>query len=141
MVLLQRKPTGPVLLLEDDPNNIYVEETAFLYHDPPSTNQGYEETRKTLIPLPPPPLPPQIPMEKLSAKWILEEESRVLLADFSHLRDIPDSDKDFLMMMMQRDVSRPSRARGTRAGAPQSSRAARGEYNSLDVAAHSTCGH
>ena len=103
-----KKPSydGPLLLLEKDPDadGPYVEETAFLYHDPPMVKQEYEEhvPAADLRPLPKPLPPPEIP-EALSKHWTYDPQSRVLLGNFSNGRQVSDQDKEYIRAMMQRD--------------------------------------
>ena len=71
--------------LPRDPNAFYVEEEAYLYHDPPMDV-------KDLPALPPPPGLPKIPNTG-HCKWTWDEEQRVLLGDFSKSSKIDSEDR------------------------------------------------
>jgi hypothetical protein len=105
-----------MLLLENDPNHeFYIEERAFLYHDPKETSDEApnEEPVTTssstdLKPLPPPRAPPSeadFPKDSLVV-WKYIEDQRVLLADFTKVVDetnLAHADVDFLAFMFERD--------------------------------------
>ncbi|GKY91915.1 hypothetical protein MPSEU_000163100 [Mayamaea pseudoterrestris] len=75
--------------------SLYVEETAFLYHDPPNDI--------SLPPMTPPPPRPVIPPSLSSHWWYEDDNPRVLRANFKGLRPIPREDEDFLKLVMQCD--------------------------------------
>ncbi len=78
----------------------YVEETAWELHNPKVEDIPVD---KLLALLPPPPMP-KLP-QTCYCTWTFDEESRVLLADFSQLHGntILYEDEKFLLMMMERD--------------------------------------
>lgn len=55
-----------------------------------------------LAPIGPPPSPPQIP-DGLKGKWTYSEETRLFLADFRDITQVPDQDVKFLLELMARD--------------------------------------
>lgn len=99
-------PTGGAhsdpIPLEEDPNNHYVEETAFLYHDPLPVTNAFEQGTETLNPLPPPPGRPSIPKD-LVGGWTYDDESRVLRGVYTDIQHIPSQDRQFLLEIMERD--------------------------------------
>ena len=111
---------------EDPHKDFYVEETAHRYHNPPFPNMvsppptdadfngGEVEVvavhPKDLRPIPPPPPLPELPTSG-TCQWSFDEESRVLLADFSEV-DVDESsgqlrmdevDELFFLQMLERN--------------------------------------
>jgi hypothetical protein len=107
---VQDGSTGlPLLPRQKDPNQLftYVEELAFLYHDPPAlgTDEALvEESATTLTPLPRASPPPVLPSSS-GVKWSWNEEQRIVKADFTGVaeQDVQLVDKLFYGKMMQRD--------------------------------------
>jgi hypothetical protein len=101
---------GPMLLLEKDPNGRFIEELAFLFHDP--KEKSHEAPNEEVVnstdlePLPPPPpSPTEFPKDSLVV-WQYIEDQRVLLADFTNVVDetnLPHADMDFLASSLERD--------------------------------------
>lgn len=102
-------------LLNVDPSSIYIEEEAFLHHNPslPSpTRHGVKP--EDLQPIPPPPTPPfkALP-ETGKCKWTWDHQQRILLADFSlsfspskaSLLMDPSDEQFFLQMMERNDIT------------------------------------
>jgi hypothetical protein len=58
--------------------------------------------RRSLAPLKRPPPPPQ-PPEGLKCKWTYTDETRMFLADFRDLAQVPEQDMKFLLKLMARD--------------------------------------
>jgi hypothetical protein len=79
-----------------DPAPLYIEERAYLYHDPPMPDTG--------ICLPPlPDTPPVVIPTKTDCKWNFCEESRVLLVNFNGVDEVSPADKRAFAEMLQRD--------------------------------------
>lgn len=92
-----------------DPNtDVYQEETAFLFHNPPTEpdNIPCEESVEEVGSIPP---PPPLPTEKdfptnSNATWSIDPHSRVLLGNFTQVHGrVSKEDLDFLGRMMERD--------------------------------------
>jgi hypothetical protein len=81
-----------------DPNEYYVEEDAWKYHNPPL---GGAVLAKDLKPLPEAPPLPEFPDTGL-CKWSFDPNSRVVRAKF-HGSTITLEDEKFLLHMMERD--------------------------------------
>jgi hypothetical protein len=93
---------------KQDPNKCYVEEEAYLYHDPPfPTDTSDGVLARDLRPIPPPSPMPTLP-DSGSCRWTFDENSRVLVADF--IRNSPTEpllmdpiDSKFFFEMLERD--------------------------------------
>jgi hypothetical protein len=98
-----------------DPNQYYIEESAYIYHNPPlpTRKEGRAEEKagvpfKELRPIPPPPTNfPPLP-DTGYCKWSWDEPSRVLLAAFSEseaptLSTMDIVDEKFFLEMLERD--------------------------------------
>jgi hypothetical protein len=96
----------PVVLHEKDPAPVYIEERAYLFHDPPMPDTGIRrrEEAVTADNLPPlPDAPPVVIPTKTDCKWTFCEESRVLLVNFNGVDKVSPVDKRAFAEMLQRD--------------------------------------
>jgi hypothetical protein len=96
----------PVVLHEKDPAAVYIEERAYLFHDPPMPDTGIRrrEEAVTADNLPPlPDAPPVVIPTKTDCKWTFCEESRVLLVNFNGVDKVSPADKRAFAEMLQRD--------------------------------------
>jgi hypothetical protein len=84
---------------DKDPNQFYVEEDAWKYHNPPL---GGAVSPQNLPALPEAPPLPTFPNTG-ECKWTFDPDTRVLLADFRHRTEIIVEDEHFLLLMMERD--------------------------------------
>jgi hypothetical protein len=90
---------------KEDPNDVYIEEEAHLYHNPPVPSKhiaGVTAKDLRAIP-PPPPVPTSILPDTKRCTWSWDEKTRVLLADFSVSKILDATDEKFLLLMMERD--------------------------------------
>lgn len=98
---------SPYVYLED-PNKYYVEEEAYIYHDPPfPTNTSDGVLAKDLRPIPPPPPIPNLP-DSGFCQWTFDENSRVMTAEFKRRSpteplSIDPVDSKFFFEMLERD--------------------------------------
>jgi hypothetical protein len=102
---VQPDPT-PVVPHEKDPAPVYIEERAYLFHDPPMPDTGIRlrEQAVTAGNLPPlPDAPPVVIPTKTDCKWTFCEESRVLLVNFNGVDKVSPTDKRAFAEMLQRD--------------------------------------
>jgi len=88
-----------------DPNSVYVEEEAEVYHNPPlPSNVGDGVPTNQLRGIPPPPDVPRSILPKSGhCRWTFEEATRVLNADFSVSQKLDVADEIFFYRMMERD--------------------------------------
>jgi hypothetical protein len=103
-----------------DPNEYYVEEQAWKYHNPPlppSKKDGTADqepegaqfmyvSAEELRPLPPPPPLPQPFPQTGHCQWSFDEDTRVVLADFRSSRGdvvLTLEDEQFLLTLYERD--------------------------------------
>ena len=98
-------PSSPTFNYRKDPNQVYVEEEAGLYHDPPVPTKDKGGVPWGLLrPIPPPPpVPGSIFPKTGRCDWSWDEKTRVLSADFSMSRILETEDEKFLFRMMERD--------------------------------------
>jgi hypothetical protein len=98
--------------LVEDPNEVYIEEEAHLYHNPPIPSfmtNGVEP--RDLKPIPPPPSPFTELPNTGKCDWTFDEKQRLLLADFSassngnNFRMHPTDESFFLEMMERNDIT------------------------------------
>lgn len=82
-----------------DPNQFYIEEDAWKYHNPPL---GGAVSSHNLPALPEAPPLPTFPNTG-ECKWTFDVDTRVLLADFRDRAEITVKDEHFLLLMMERD--------------------------------------
>jgi len=96
---------SPSYTYTKDPNQYYIEESAYRYHNPPLPTEGIKGgvSRQDLPPIPPPP-PFSAAMLPTTGhcEWSWDRESRVLLGKFSQF-SMHLIDHDFLFKMMERD--------------------------------------
>jgi hypothetical protein len=97
---------SPVVPHEKDPAREYVEERAYLYHDPPMPGKGIRH-REQAVPAESLPALPEAPPVEIPAntqcKWTFCEESRVLLVNFNGIDTVLPADKRAFAEMLQRD--------------------------------------
>jgi len=107
---LRREEDGPKYPLEKDPNVHYIDEVAFLFHDPPdpSDPSAYKNSHEEAVPkeslpkLPPPPPPPDCPAcDQTDATWSWDESTRVMLANFTKVDSVSEQDKCHLLRLME----------------------------------------
>jgi hypothetical protein len=84
---------------DKDPNQFYVEEDAWKYHNPPLGGAVLPQNLPALPDAPPLPTFPNTG----ECKWTFHLDTRVLLADFRHRTEITVEDEHFLLLMMERD--------------------------------------
>ena len=82
-----------------DPNQFYVEEDAWKYHNPPLGGAVSPENLPALPEAPPLPTFPNTG----ECKWTFDLDTRVLLADFRQNTEITVEDEHFVLLMMERD--------------------------------------
>jgi hypothetical protein len=96
----------PMVPHEKDPAPVYIEERAYLFHDPPMPGMGIR-TREHAVSaddLPAlPAAPPLVIPAKTECKWTFNEESRVLLVNFNGIDRVSPADKRAFAEMLQRD--------------------------------------
>lgn len=95
----------PIFRAVPDPHPHYVEELAFLFHDPPelAPRNALEEAVRDLEPLPRPAFDvPTIP-EELQGRWSYDPETRVLLGNLEDLDPVPQNHLHFLYDHMNDD--------------------------------------
>ena len=101
--------------LPNDPNEYYVEEEAFLYHNPPIPSEFTEGVKPEDLKAIPPPMPlPELPRTG-KCTWTFDEAQRILLADFSasassfqggeHFAMDPKDEAFFLEMLERDDIT------------------------------------
>uniref|UniRef100_A0A7S4EEL1 DUF6824 domain-containing protein n=1 Tax=Pseudo-nitzschia australis TaxID=44445 RepID=A0A7S4EEL1_9STRA len=104
----RNEPKYEEYIYKPDPNDLYVEETAHIYHNPPFPSRWTKGvTRDDLLPIPPPPPLPSFPKSS-TCHWCFHDSTRVLIADFSKGRNngqpvITLEDSKFLFEMYERD--------------------------------------
>jgi hypothetical protein len=96
----------PMVPHEKDPAPVYIEERAYLFHDPPMPDTGIRTKERAVSAddLPPlPAAPPLVIPTKTECKWTFNEESRVLLVNFNGIDRVSTGDKRAFAEMLQRD--------------------------------------
>jgi hypothetical protein len=91
---------------EKDGAEFYVEERAFLYHDPPMPKAGVHPSEEAVSAedLSPLPKAPRVKLpENPQGEWTFCEESRVLLINFSGVEEVSLAEKRAFAEMLQRD--------------------------------------
>jgi len=100
------EPTCEEYDYKHDPNQYYVEETAYLYHNPPFPSKSTSGVKiEDLRGVPPPPPLPELPQNE-TCNWSHDEKSRVIIADFSvnsgNTPLVTEENSKFLFEMQER---------------------------------------
>lgn len=91
---------------EPDPELVFIEERAFLYHNPPAPGEINRSADQAVSAADLPPIPKPSPYyipQGTRSRWKFDEDSRTLLVDFNQVDSITEEEKHFFGEAMQRD--------------------------------------